>query len=212
MDYKRNNETERILLIIDPQNDFIEGGSLAVESGKQVLEDIIKYLKETTVSYDSIFVTYDTHPKTHCSFKENGGIWPEHCVINTNGEKLYSPLKKYLSELSDYYTHKNSSPYKILYLGKGFDESYEQYSILTPDNIGNLTISGVLFNDYIENSGNIKIDICGIAGDFCVLNTASDIIKMYGNDCLRVLIPYIASIDGGKKINEFIKENNIDHI
>ena len=73
----------KILLIVDPQNDFCEGGSLPVAGATQAMKNISKHIK--TNKYDFIAVTMDSHPKNHCSFVENGGIWPEHCVVDTFG-------------------------------------------------------------------------------------------------------------------------------
>lgn len=71
------------LVIVDCQKDFVEGGSLAVKGGKQVCKDIEKFI-DAHKEY-KIIRTYDTHEPDHPSFKENGGIWPKHCVVGTRG-------------------------------------------------------------------------------------------------------------------------------
>lgn len=54
-----------------------------------------------------------------------------------------------------------------------------------------------------------QIDLCGIAGDYCVLNTLKDGVEVFGKEMFNVLMPYIASIDGGESLNKFVKDNNI---
>ena len=73
----------KALVIVDCQKDFVEGGSLAVKGGKEVCAKIEKFI-EAHKDY-KIIRTYDTHNPDHPSFKENGGIWPKHCVIGTKG-------------------------------------------------------------------------------------------------------------------------------
>src|SRR5574344_2419005 len=73
----------KALVIVDCQKDFVEGGSLAVKGGKEVCAKIEKFIAAHK-DY-KIIRTYDTHNPDHPSFKENGGIWPKHCVVGTKG-------------------------------------------------------------------------------------------------------------------------------
>ena len=57
-----------------------------------------------------------------------------------------------------------------------------------------------------------QIDICGIAGDYCVLDTLKDGIKLYGKDKFNVLLPYCASIDGGTALNQYLMTERIKSI
>ena len=84
---------KRILLIVDPQNDFITG-TLAVPEAKEKMMKLSEYIKTWKHVYDHVCVTLDTHPEDHISFVENGGIWPKHCVACTNGWEIpeYSSL------------------------------------------------------------------------------------------------------------------------
>ena len=86
------------LLIVDPQNDFITG-TLAVQGAKEKMLKLSDYIKDFKDEYDYVFVTLDTHPIEHCSFKENGGMWPSHCVFLTNGWHM----PEYLSDAFDGY-------------------------------------------------------------------------------------------------------------
>ena len=107
---------KNVLLIVDPQNDFITG-SLAVEGAKEKMMYLSDYIN--SVEYDYIFITMDTHPENHMSFKENGGIWPKHCVAGTNGWCIPEYLSNALKDASSVsYYHKVQSLIKknILFL------------------------------------------------------------------------------------------------
>ena len=80
-----------ILLIVDPQNDFITG-SLAIEGAIPAMDYLTAYVKEHHAEYDAIVVTMDQHPADHCSFDVSGGPWPIHCIRYTTGAALYPPL------------------------------------------------------------------------------------------------------------------------
>ena len=188
---------KNILLIVDPQNDFITG-SLAVEGAKEKMMKLAEYINGDHPSYDYVCVTMDTHPKNHCSFKENGGIWPVHCVYDTNGWDLPEYLNDALEDANF-----------VSCYHKGTEVDKEEYSIF--DNMGdgftlNRQIIG-LFRD----EGDINIDVCGIAGDYCVLETLKGLRKFIGDNYITVLTQYTASIDGGEKLMNYIKENDLNY-
>ena len=72
---------KKCLVIVDPQNDFLNPqGSLYVKNNDLATE-IYKYA--TNNEYDAILITLDCHPIRHCSFSEYGGTFPSHCVVST---------------------------------------------------------------------------------------------------------------------------------
>ena len=85
------NKTDA-LIIVDVQNDFCPGGSLAVESGAEVAAKA----SETGARFSSngvrVFATQDWHPDAHSSFIENGGPWPPHCVVGSKGAEFHPAL------------------------------------------------------------------------------------------------------------------------
>ena len=132
----------------------------------------------------------DADPKNHCSFKENGGIWPEHCVYDTNGWNLPEYLNKSLEQASF-----------VSYYHKGTDAGKEEYSIF--DN----TVHGFTLYTQIKkmtSQEDVYIDVCGIAGDYCVLETIKGLRKFVDDKYIKVLTEFTASIDGGKKLNDYI--------
>ena len=62
---------QKILIIVDPQNDFIEGGSLAVEGARKAMDNLTKHLQARSGDYDHIYVSLDTHNPTNLGFKMN---------------------------------------------------------------------------------------------------------------------------------------------
>ena len=189
---------KNILLIIDPQNDFITG-TLTVSGAKQKMMKLSDYIEKKGELYDEIFITLDSHPKSHCSFKENGGIWPEHCVFGSNGWTVPEYLKHALIN------HKNWSFYK-----KSENPKKEEYSIFDAEIEGmNLT---ECLQSYFKQDSDTFIDVCGIAGDYCVLETIKGLVKIVPIDKISVLEEFTASIDGGEKIENYLKENDINYI
>jgi len=85
----------KVLLIIDPQNDFITG-SLAVPGAIEAMDYLTRWVQEHHDEYDAFVVTLDQHPADHCSFDVQGGPWPVHCVRYTIGAALYPPLAEVL--------------------------------------------------------------------------------------------------------------------
>lgn len=192
---------KKILLIVDPQNDFITG-TLAVKGAKEKMMKLADYIiSGAHPQYDYICVTMDSHPEDHCSFKENGGIWPKHCVIYTNGWNIPEYLDDSLMHFS------NWSGKSVIYYHKGTEADQEEYSIF--DSEDGYTLSEQITD--LTKEDDVYIDICGIAGDYCVLETLKGLRKIIGDRYIQVLTQYTASIDGGKKLMNYIKDNNINY-
>lgn len=185
---------KQILLIVDPQNDFITG-SLAVEGAEEKMMKLAQHIKEKGHKYDSIWITMDSHTNIHCSFEKNGGIWKPHCILNTKGWSI----PNYLSESLMLYS--NYSGKSVTYYKKGTEFDKEEYSIFE-----NKTDGFTLYKQIREliKEGEFDISVCGIAGDYCVLETIKGLRKYIGDSYITVLFEYIASIDGGKKLKEYI--------
>lgn len=181
-----------ILLIVDPQNDFITG-SLAVEGAK---EKMMKLAESDLDKYDYVCVTMDTHPIDHCSFKENGGIWPAHCVYDTNGWNLPEYLNDALEDANF-----------VSCYHKGTEVDKEEYSIFDNEKDGFMLRTQI---KELARQEDVYVDICGIAGDYCVLETIKGLRKFIGDDYIKILWDYTASIDGGVKLFDYAKLNDIN--
>lgn len=175
---------KKILLIVDPQIDFISG-TLPVPGATEAMNRLADYIAQQDGSYDYKIVTTDWHPYHHCSFMENGGQWPTHCVQNTAGAAIYQPLIKPL----------HTTGGKIKVLRKGVYED-EEYSIFRN------RISSEIIKKIVDMGGIERIDLCGISGDVCIDNTLKDGREIYGSAMFHVLTEYSALLDGGKTLNE----------
>lgn len=187
------------LVVVDCQNDFIDG-SLAVDGAKEAVNNIVKFIKEHRVELKSIIMTMDWHPYNHCSFKENGGEWPAHCMHFSYGAALYEPLAE---QLFDYRSTDDTLIHnyiKIGFITKGDNPYKEEYGAFEPNNPNEDVADDI--KSFLDKDKPVIIS--GIAGDYCVLETAKNLIKRGYR--VKFLLDGIASIDGGTKLNEFIKE------
>lgn len=175
------NNTYKTLIIVDPQLDFIIG-SLAVTGADKMIDRLCKHIDENF--YDYIIVTKDWHNENHCSFIEQGGQWPKHCVEGSIGSDIPSNLE-YIIELNENICYDKYGANNTIYLYKG--ETVEQYSAFeSTDNINEV-------QDILDNSD--IINICGIAGDFCVKHTVEDLIRLGYKNKLHLLDDCIVSIN-----------------
>lgn len=158
------------LLVIDVQNCFLPGGSLAVKEGDQVVPVINRLAK----AFANVVLTQDWHTAGHISFASaHAGkkpfetidlaygkqvLWPDHCVQGTDGAALSKDL---------------SIPQAELILRKGYHKDVDSYSAFTEAD--GKTTTGLAA--YL-NARNIKrLFIAGLATDFCVAWTALDARK-----------------------------------
>src|SRR5437870_2207126 len=90
----RESMVRSALIIVDVQNDFCPGGSLAVPDGDQV----VPVINEIAARFQSlglpVIATQEWHPADHRQFKEHGGPWPRHCVQGTIGADLHPALHR----------------------------------------------------------------------------------------------------------------------
>lgn len=179
----------RMLLIIDPQIDFITG-ALPVPGAIQAMDSLAEYINRTGSEYSHIIVTADRHPMCHCSFKSEGGEWPAHCVSDSVGAAIWPPIMYRLSDIPD----------KVTILHKGEDAAVEEYSILKNKEAAEQI--SVIIND----KSIYQTDICGIAGDVCVADTIRDWFSFTGKTDLNVMKQFSPSIDGGKTLDSLVSK------
>lgn len=153
----------KTLIIVDPQYDFIEGGKLPVAGGTKALDNIVEYLEHGDIS--TVIITQDWHWGKHESFKTEGGQWPEHCVKYTHGADIYKPIIDMIEKQHLY----------CVYLRKG--ENIEEYTAFK----GKSSTCEKHWTEYLTSDNDFTyiqfhedevIQICGLAGDVCVMNTA----------------------------------------
>ncbi len=142
------------LSVTDMQNDFLPGGALGVPDGDKIIPHVNRATALFKKNNLPIFFTRDWHPPDHCSFKDQGGPWPPHCVQNTSGADFSSKL---------------NIPKGSNIISKGSEKNSEQYSTL-----GGWDADGNTENGLMKKSGIRRIFFAGLATDYCVLNSAKD--------------------------------------
>ena len=183
--------TRRILIIIDAQFDFING-SLGVEGAEAKMIALANFIRNHYKEYDLIIMSADFHPITHCSFVKNGGIWPIHCMQHSHGAAIFTPILEAIEE--------TGIDFQVL--TKGLNEDREEYSVLKNAE-SNKKLSAIITANEVEIA-----DFAGIAGDYCVKDSMADFHREFPQVKMAALIPFIASIDGGKALDEFLAKND----
>jgi len=171
----------KTLIIVDCQNDFCPGGSLAVEAGDKIIP-VINKLTNSGI-FDLVIATQDWHPEGHISFADTHGVdpftlvgdettWPIHCVAGTQGAELRPSLDQR----------------KINFIvRKGMNKKIDSYSAFVEND--RKTGTG-LFNLIPKKS---EIYIVGIATEVCVSYTAKD-ARIYYADKVEVIVDACAGI------------------
>lgn len=182
----------KLYLCIDTQYDFQEGGNLGVNGGKKCGDLQAEYLSKHKDEYGIVIATVDWHPITHCSFKDNGGIWPPHCVQHSHGAAIYQPLLDVLTECHNFVT-----------LTKGCDEDHEEYSIFKNEESKQKLISLIKACDIDE------IHVGGLAYDYCVASTCKDGLRYLPNVKFKVFKEFCPAIADGtaNEFTEFINHS-----
>lgn len=192
------------LIIVDFQNDFCNpNGALYVKGAEEAKTSLINYLETNKDNIDNVILTRDWHKLNDASFINNGGTWPIHCVEGSWGANIDDTIINALDNLGINYSLSN----------KGTNPKIEEYGAFTyiceGKNNYELKNNDDNYINIIPKTIN-TITICGIAGDYCVYETAKNLYNS-GFFEIKIFKDGIASIDGGKKINNFIvdiiKEN-----
>jgi nicotinamidase/pyrazinamidase len=161
----------KAFLIVDMQNDFMPGGSLAVADGDQ----LVPIINSLIPHFSLIIATKDWHPPDHLSFAVNHPkkkigevvkvrnidqvLWPVHCVRHTKGSELVEGLNQ-------------ERIGSIFY--KGTDKWIDSYSAF----FDNAHMRATGLGDFLKKQGVDHIYIAGVATDYCVLYTVLDALKL----------------------------------
>jgi nicotinamidase/pyrazinamidase len=155
----------RALLVIDVQNDFCEGGSLAVAGGAGVASAISSWLQDRGEEYAAIAATQDWHldPGAHFAVPpeqpDYATSWPPHCVVGTSGATLHPNLDTDLVMAT---------------FRKGLHSAaYSGFEGVTPG----LHAQEEGLTQWLHSYDIESVDVVGIATDYCVLQTALDAVK-----------------------------------
>jgi nicotinamidase/pyrazinamidase len=147
------------LLVVDVQNDFLPGGALGVPRGDEVVPVLNRYVASFRARGLPIVASRDWHPPNHCSFREQGGAWPAHCVVGTKGAEFHPDF--------------HLAPSTIV-VSKATDHKKEAYSAFEETTL----------DEHLRKTGVRRLFIGGLATDYCVLNSVRDAIKRGYAVCL----------------------------
>ena len=139
------------LIVVDVQNDFLAGGSLEVPQGNEIIPVFNRYIEAFRTKGLPVFATRDWHPPNHCSFKAQGGPWPPHCVVDTEGAQFSSDL---------------ILPTSTIIISTATEPDKEAYS----------GFQGTDLNERLRSAHIQRLFIGGLATDYCVLSTVKDAI------------------------------------
>lgn len=158
------------LIVIDMQNDFCPGGTLAVPGGDKIVPGINSLMAD----FDTVILTQDWHPEGHSSFaSQHPGkapleviampygpqvLWPDHCIQCTDGAAFHADLN---TDRAD------------LILRKGFRRNVDSYSAFFENDHDTATGLG----GYLRNRGISALTFVGLATDFCVAWSAIDAVS-----------------------------------
>lgn len=158
---------KKALILIDLQNDFCKGGSLAVPDG----DAVVPLANQLQKHFDLIVATQDWHPKNHASFAINhpgrqigeiinlNGVqqilWPSHCVQGAKGAEFHPELN--LVKIDKIFQ-------------KGIDEKIDSYSAF----YDNAHLRSTGLGDYLRDLQVTDVYILGLATDYCVKYSALD--------------------------------------
>ena len=165
----------RALIVVDVQNDFCEGGSLAVAGGSAVAASITGLLRRG--GYDTVVATKDHHIDPGAHFAESPDYvdsWPAHCVVGTEGEQLHPAL--------------DTSGIRAVFLKGERAAAYSGFegSAVTAEG------TSVGLAEWLRERGVGAVDVCGIATDHCVRATALDAVRE--GFATRVLLDLTAGV------------------
>jgi nicotinamidase/pyrazinamidase len=156
-----------LLVVVDVQNDFCPGGALAVPGGNEIIPQINRLMADT----GDVVLTQDWHPAGHISFASTHAgkapferitlgyglqvLWPDHCLQGGHGAAFHKDLETSRAQMI---------------VRKGFRSGVDSYSgFLEADRRTSTGLHG-----YLKDRGITRVQICGLATDFCVAWTALD--------------------------------------
>lgn len=146
------------LLVVDVQNDFADpSGSLYVLGGEQIVPIVNVEVERARAAGALVVCTQDWHPEHTPHFQRDGGIWPVHCVEDTPGAAFHPDLLV--------------ADHEVVRKGHDGRDGYSGFSVRDP-------LSGergdTLLHEMLVANGIERLVICGLATDYCVVETVLD--------------------------------------
>lgn len=146
-----NPVPKQALIVVDVQNDFCPGGTLAVPHGDEVVEPLNELIDEFLERGDPVYKSRDWHPPATKHFAAHGGTWPVHCVQNTKGAEFHPALR-------------DDPRISVISKGLGDKDCYSAFD--------ETDLASKLREQDVE-----EVVVGGLATDYCVKNTVLDALK-----------------------------------
>ena len=196
---------KKALIVVDVQNDFCEGGALAVPKANEIIPYVNLLMEDST--YDEIILTQDWHPANHKSFASNNGrkvgevinlnglpqfMWPDHCVQGSFGAEF----------------HKDLNLEKVTHIvQKGKNPEVDSYSGFQDNN----QLVKTDLEDYLKFKDIELVEIVGLALDYCVKYTCIDAANAGFITCLHYKGTKSVNVKPGNDKDAIIEllENNV---
>jgi len=156
------------LLVVDVQNDFLPRGALGIRGGDAVIAPLNAYIAYFRERGLPVFASRDWHPPDHCSFRAQGGPWPEHCVAGTRGAEFAPAL---------------DLPRDAPVVSKATESGRDAYS----------AFDGTDLDLQLRERGVRRVFIGGLATDYCIRWTALDALAK-GYEAV-VLVDAVRAVD-----------------
>ena len=175
--------SRKALLIVDVQNDFCPGGSLAVTDGDKVVEPLNRMIEFAVKNGWDVFASRDWHPAHTRHFK----TWPVHCVQGTKGARFHPDLMLPL----DY------AKFQLISKGAGDEDGYSAFE--------GINLNYEQFENILRNAGVEELYVGGLATDYCVKASVMGallrgfVVNLLWDACMAV---NINNGDGDKALRE----------
>lgn len=152
------------LVVVDMQVDFgSPDGGLYVDRGEETVPVVNEEIDAAVAAGSPVYYTRDWHPPVTPHFAKDGGIWPVHCVVGTPGAELLADLR---------------IKGKLVHKGVSGEDGYSGFTVRDPDTGQTETTE---LDDFLRNDDVKSIVVVGLAGDYCVKETALDGVRLgYG--------------------------------
>jgi nicotinamidase/pyrazinamidase len=182
--------TAKALIVVDVQNDFCEGGSLAVTGGADVAFRIGRLLhawqeaEPQSRAYDLVVATQDHHVSPGDHFADDPDFadsWPPHCVAGSDGAAFHPNL--------------DPQPFDAIFKKGEYAAAYSGFEGRSDD--------GTPLADWLRARDVTAVDVCGIATDYCVRATALDAVENgFSTTVLTDLIAGVAPATSDAALDE----------
>ena len=185
------------LVVVDGQYDFCNpAGALYVSGAETAVENILHFI-HTHERLAEVIFTVDWHQAKDASFIPQGGPWPPHCIGFSKGSQIDERLVQACLD--------REIPFQVIRKGEVIEtEEYGAFQHIEKLSGGRYRLA-TMTDEVI--CADHRMVMCGVAGDYCVLETLRNLLN--GGLSVDVFASGIASIDGGTKLNNFVREQNL---